>query len=63
MITELTRSILVPATAAEPRNMVFGSKIEATPVVRADAYDVFERHWMRLIEAIRSPLPASASRE
>jgi para-nitrobenzyl esterase len=41
-------------STAEPRNMVFGSKIEATPVVRADAYDVFERHWMRLIEAIRA---------
>ncbi len=37
----------------EHRNMVFGAKIEATPVERAEAYDIFERHWMKLIEAIR----------
>jgi para-nitrobenzyl esterase len=33
------------------RNMVLGPKIGAAPVERADAYDVFERHWMRLIKA------------
>ena len=37
----------------EQRNMVFGPKIDATPVERAEAYDIFERHWMQLIEAIR----------
>ncbi len=37
----------------EQRNMVLGSKIEAAPIERAEAYDIFERHWMQLIEAIR----------
>jgi len=40
-------------SGAEPRNMVFGRTIGAAPVERAAAYDVFERHWMQLIEAIR----------
>jgi len=41
-----------PAFSREvQRNMVLGPKIEAAPVERSDAYDVFERHWMRLIEA------------
>jgi len=39
---------------AEQRNMVFGPEIGARPVERAAAYDVFERHWMRLIEAVRA---------
>lgn len=38
----------------EQRNMVFGPKIEAAPVDRAEAYDVFERHWMQLIKALRA---------
>jgi para-nitrobenzyl esterase len=37
----------------EQRNMVLGPKIDAAPIERADAYDIFERHWMQLIEAIR----------
>jgi len=41
---------------AEQLNMVFGPKIDATPVERADAYDIFERYWMQLIEAIRPEL-------
>jgi para-nitrobenzyl esterase len=40
-------------SGAEQRNMVFGRTIGAAPVERAAAYDVFERHWMQLIEAIR----------
>jgi para-nitrobenzyl esterase len=43
-----------PAFSREAqRNMVFGPKIDATPVERAEAYDIFERHWMQLIEAVR----------
>jgi para-nitrobenzyl esterase len=38
---------------AEERNMIFGPTIEAAPVERAEAYDVFERHWTGLVEAIR----------
>lgn len=37
----------------EPRNMALGEEIGAASIERADAYDVFERHWMQLIEAIR----------
>ncbi len=37
----------------EPRSMVFGREIGATPIERADAYDIFERDWLRLIETIR----------
>jgi len=37
----------------EQRNMVIGAKIGATPVERAKAYDIFERYWMQLIEAVR----------
>jgi para-nitrobenzyl esterase len=37
----------------EQRNMVLGPKIVATPIERADAYDIFQRHWMQLIEATR----------
>jgi para-nitrobenzyl esterase len=38
---------------ADERNMVFGPAIGAEPVERAAAYDIFERHWMRLLERIR----------
>jgi len=38
---------------AEQRNMIFGPTIEATTVERAEAYDIFERHWTALVEAIR----------
>jgi para-nitrobenzyl esterase len=40
-------------SGAKPQQMVFGPKIEATHVGRAEAYDIFERHWMKLIQAIR----------
>jgi para-nitrobenzyl esterase len=38
---------------AEERNMIFGPTIEAAPVEWAEAYDIFERHWTALVEAIR----------
>jgi para-nitrobenzyl esterase len=43
-----------PAFAREEqRNMVLGAKIDATPVERSEAYDIFEEYWMQLIEAVR----------
>jgi len=50
-----------PFSRADERSMVFGPNIHATPVERANVYDIFERHWMQLIEEVRSPLPASGS--
>ena len=52
-----------PFSRADERNMVFGPDIHATAVERAEAYDIFERHWMQLIEEIHSTLPVSGSRE
>jgi para-nitrobenzyl esterase len=37
----------------EPRNMVLGPEIGAAPIERAEAYDIFQRDWLRLIERIR----------
>jgi para-nitrobenzyl esterase len=50
-----------PFSRADERNMVFGPEIHAASIERAEAYDIFERHWMRLIQRVHQDLPMSGS--